>query len=165
MPEIIVRVGVLVLLSLLLFFLAWSGRQFVKLQSRRALAAPPDIRTGVIHHALADQSPDVRSVRILAFSSPDCKQCHQLQTPALRRVQEIHGANVSIIDIDASSTPELVHQYHVLTVPTTVILDSSGHAQAVNYGFANTQRLIEQVGAALQQPVSEALPQNVGGKV
>jgi len=68
-------------------------------------------------------------------------------------VQEIHGANVTIVEIDAPTTPDLVHQYHVLTVPTTVILDPSGRAQAVNYGFANTQRLLEQVDAALPSTV------------
>jgi hypothetical protein len=30
-------------------------------------------------------------------------------------------------------------------VPTTVVLDATGRARAVNYGFTNTQRLLEQV--------------------
>jgi thioredoxin-related protein len=168
MPEIIVRLEVLILLSLLLFLLVRSGQQFVELQRRRALTAPPldssmsmmesspiyrEGHSAFQNHAPTDQNPDVHSVRILAFSSPDCKQCHQLQTPALRRVQEIHGANVTIVEIDAPGRPDLVHQYHVLTVPTTVILDPSGHALAVNYGFANTQRLLEQVDTALSSIV------------
>jgi len=146
MSAIIVRIGILILLSLLLWLLIWSGRQFVELQRKRALAAPPPASLAPTN----DYSLDAQPVRILAFSSPDCKQCHQLQTPALRRVQAIHGANVTVVHIDAPTTPELVRQYHVLTVPTTVILDASGHAQAVNYGFANTQRLLEQVDAALE---------------
>jgi hypothetical protein len=39
----------------------------------------------------------------------------------------------------------------VLTVPTTVVLDATGHAHAVNYGFAPMQRLLEQVDAVLAQ--------------
>ncbi len=58
------------------------------------------------------------------------------------------------MEVDAPSSPELVQHYQVLTVPTTVVLDATGHAQAVNYGFANTQRLLEQIDAVLVQVVS-----------
>jgi hypothetical protein len=34
-------------------------------------------------------------------------------------------------------------------VPTTVVLDETGKAHAINYGFANLQRLLEQVDAIL----------------
>ena len=147
MPEIIVRMGVLILVSLLLCLLVWSGQQFVELQRRRALAAlPPD---GLAH--TTEGGTNASPVRLLAFSSADCKQCHQLQAPALRRVQAIHGADVTVVEVDAPSAPELVRQYHVLTVPTTVVLDAMGHAHAVNYGFANTQRLLEQVNAILKE--------------
>ena len=145
MPEIIVRMEVLILVSLLICLLGWSGRQFVELQRRRALAAPTLGGSAYTTDAGSNASP----VYILAFSSADCKQCHQLQAPALRRVQEIHGADVTVVEVDAPTAPELVRQYHVLTVPTTVVLDATGRAHAVNYGFANTQRLLEQVDAAL----------------
>ncbi len=156
MPEIIVRMGVLILVSLLLCLLVWSGRQFVELQRRRALAAPP--LDGLAH--ITDEGSKVSPVHILAFSSADCKQCHQLQAPTLRRVQEIHGVNVTVVEVDAPTAPELVRQYHVLTVPTTVVLDAMGQAHAVNYGFANTQRLLNQVDATLAQ-----MSQTVGTKV
>jgi Thioredoxin len=152
MPEIIVRMGVLILVSLLLCLLVWSGRQFVELQRRRALAALP--LDGFAH--TTDKGTNASPVRILAFSSADCRQCHQLQAPALRRVQEIHRADVTVEEVDAPTTPELVRRYHVLTVPTTVVLDAMGHAHAVNYGFANTQRLLEQVDAILKE-----MPQTV----
>ncbi len=41
MPEIVARLGVLILVSLLLWLLIWSGRHLVEIQRRRALAAPP----------------------------------------------------------------------------------------------------------------------------
>jgi thiol:disulfide interchange protein len=87
-------------------------------------------------------------VRILAFSSDDCVQCHRMQTPALRRVLDARP-DVVVEEIDAPRAPELTHRYSVLTVPTTVVLDAAGRARAVNYGFADTQRLLEQVDAAL----------------
>jgi hypothetical protein len=56
---------------------------------------------------------------------------------------------VVVEEIDAPSTPELTRRYSVLTVPTTVVLDAAGRARAVNYGFADTRRLLEQVDEAL----------------
>lgn len=155
MPEIVVRIGVLIFVSLLLWLSVWSGRRFIEKQRERALAAPSLLgRAGTGNDsANSDTSP----VRILAFSSVDCKQCHQLQAPALQHVQHIYGENVAVVEIDAPTSPELLQRYHVLTLPTTVVLNAAGRAHAVNYGFANTQRLLEQVDAVLSQvsqPVS-----------
>ena len=149
MPEIIARMGILILVSLLLWLLVWSGRRFVEVQRRRVLAAPA--LEAVANTEGEDSRSQASFVRILAFSSADCKQCHQLQAPVLRRVQEKYGVTVTVVEVDATTNPELVQQYHVLTVPTTVIIDASGHARAVNYGFANTQRLLAQVDAVLTQ--------------
>jgi hypothetical protein len=150
MPEIIIRTGLLILVSLVLSFLVWSGRRFVEIQRKRALAAPP-LDELVMGGDDDDAHPNAHLVQILAFSSADCKQCHQLQTPALQHVQEVSGDTVAVVEVDASASPELVQRYHVLTVPTTVVLDASGRAHAVNYGFANTQRLLEQVNTVLAQ--------------
>ena len=149
MPDIIARIGVLFLVSLLLWLSVWSGRRFIEIQRKRALAAPPLMeRAGTGNESIdSGTSP----VRILAFSSADCKQCHQLQAPALRRVQQIHGVNVAVVEVDAPTSPELLQRYHVLTLPSTVVLNASGRAHAVNYGFANTQRLLDQVDAVLSQ--------------
>src|SRR5439155_22351505 len=110
---------------------------------------------------LADSSPGILSeiiygevqsrplVRILAFISANCHQCHQLQAPALKRVLEARGTDVSVVDVDAPDEPELAQRYQVLTVPTTVVLDAKGRARAVNYGFANTVKLLEQVDEVL----------------
>ncbi len=154
MPEIIIRTGLLILVSLALSFLVWSGQRFVEIQRKRALAAPPLDELVRSRSRDDDARPNAHLVHILAFSSADCKQCHQLQTPALQHVREVSGDTVAVVEVDASASPELVQRYHVLTVPTTVVLDASGRAHAVNYGFANTQRLLEQVNTVLAQ-VSE----------
>jgi len=149
MPVFILRIGLLILVSALIWFLAWSGRRFVALQRRRALAA-----TAVVVSTTTDDldgHANASPVRILAFSSVDCHQCHLLQTPALQRVREARGANVTVVEVDAPNSPELTQRYRVLTVPTTVVLDASGRAHALNYGFANTQRLLEQVDEVLAQ--------------
>jgi len=56
-----------------------------------------------------------------------------------------------VVDVDATTERDLVQAYHVMTVPSTVILDAAGQAQAVNYGFAHTQRLLTQIDQVLAQ--------------
>lgn len=152
MPDILIRIGVLLLVSLLVYLAVWSGRRYVESQRRKVLAASPTLPLETIDTITDDGiSSATAPVRILAFSSEDCKQCHQLQAPALQRVRQQHGDTVTVVDIDAVASPELAQQYHILTVPSTVILDATGQAHAVNYGFANTQRLLQQVDAVLVQ--------------
>src|SRR5581483_4999140 len=117
----------------------------VETRRRRVLSAAP-----VFSPELEADNAAAR-VRILAFSSADCHQCHQLQQPALQRLLAKRGEVVTVEQIDAPSEPELTRRYQVLTVPTTVVLDRTGKATAVNYGFANVQRLLEQVDAALDK--------------
>lgn len=148
MPEILVRLGVLILLSLVLYLMVRAGWRFIEVRRQRVLAAEP------LHPVLAGDSASRASspfrVRILAFSSADCPQCHRLQAPALQRVLEARGPAVALMEVDAPNSPELTQHYQVLTVPTTVVLDATGRARAVNYGFTNTQRLLEQVDEVLR---------------
>jgi hypothetical protein len=147
MPDMVMRLGVLILVVVLLWTLTWSGRRFVEMRRRQALAAAPlDIMTTGGSPAM---DSDKTRVRILAFQSEDCRQCHTLQAPALKRLLETCGDTVVVMEIDAPDAPELTQRYHVLTLPTTVVLDASGNARAVNYGFAPTQRLLEQVNSIL----------------
>jgi thioredoxin-like negative regulator of GroEL len=150
MPVFIVRIGVLVLVSILLWLIVLSGRRFVEAQRRRALAAAPMTSDNDV-----DANASLSLVRILAFSSADCHQCHELQIPALRRVLEARGTKVSVAEVDAPNSTDLTQRYRVLTVPSTVVMDAQGRAHAVNYGFANTQRLLKQVDEVLARvPVS-----------
>jgi hypothetical protein len=151
MPVFMVRIGVLVLISILLWLTVWSGCRFVQAQRRRALNATPIVSSSND----GDANPGLALVHILAFSSDDCRQCHELQIPALQRVLDARGSKVSVAEVDAPNSPELTQRYRVLTLPSTVIMDAAGRARAVNYGFANTQRLLEQVDEILAQvPVS-----------
>ena len=146
MPDIVVRLGVLALVSVLLCLFTWSGQRFVEARRRQALAAAAP---GIFSEISDGEVQSRPLVRILAFSSANCHQCHQLQAPALKRVLEARGTDVSVVDVDAPDEPELAQRYQVLTVPTTVVLDAKGRAHAVNYGFANTVKLLEQVDEVL----------------
>ena len=147
MSVFLVRAGVLIFVSILLLLVVWSGRRFVEMQRRRALAAVPITSGG----GDVDVNASLSQVRILAFSSDDCRQCHEMQIPALQRVLDARGSKVSVAEVDAPNSPDLTQRYRILTLPSTVIMDASGRAHAVNYGFANTQRLLDQVDEVLAQ--------------
>jgi thioredoxin-like negative regulator of GroEL len=88
-------------------------------------------------------------VRILAFSSDACRQCHTLQAPALRRLAAARPDEVAIRELDAPSHSALAERFRILTLPSTVLLDVAGRPLAINYGFANTEKLLAQVDSAL----------------
>ncbi|HEY7350812.1 MAG TPA: thioredoxin family protein [Ktedonobacterales bacterium] len=147
MLDSLLRVGVLALVSLALWLIIWSGRRFVESRRRAVLSGAPGDLPSVPGREDASSAP----VQILNFSSPDCSQCFRLQEPALRRLLEARQDAVTVLHVDAPSTPELTRRYQVLTVPTTVVLDATGQARAVNFGFASTERLLEQVDAVLAE--------------
>ena len=146
MSVFLVRVGLLVFISILLLLVVWSGRRFVEAQRRRVLVAVPLSFGGNVH-----ANTSLSQVRILAFSSADCRQCHEMQIPALQRVLDARGSKVSVAEVDAPNSPDLTQRYRILTLPSTVIMDAAGRAHAVNYGFANTQRLLDQVDEVLAE--------------
>jgi thiol-disulfide isomerase/thioredoxin len=146
MSQLLIRAGILILVGLVTYLIVRSGRRFVEMQRQHALAALPP---GVFSNAgSAEIFSNPATVRILVFSSADCAQCHQLQAPALERVMQAYGDKVTLLEVDAPNEPELTERYRILTVPSTVVLDAAGHAHAVNYGFANTQKLLAQVDEA-----------------
>ncbi|HEY4385057.1 MAG TPA: thioredoxin family protein [Ktedonobacteraceae bacterium] len=132
-----IRLGLLLGIIVLLWLVVRVARFFVERQRRAVLALPA---TG----------EEQESIRILSFSTPDCRQCQTLQSPALERLKSAYGAMVNVVKIDAVEEPALAQQYRVMTVPSTVVLDMHGQVQAVNYGFAPTQRIAEQIDALLK---------------
>jgi hypothetical protein len=142
MADFLLRVGILATVAVVAGILVWVGRGYVAARRERALAAsgplPPEL--------IPTSGPQGGGkVRILAFTSEDCRQCHTMQAPALRRVREARPDVVAFVEIDALSHPDLSARYGVLTLPATVVLDAAGQARAVNYGFANTEKLLGQV--------------------
>jgi uncharacterized SAM-binding protein YcdF (DUF218 family) len=140
MQYLLARLGILALVALLVWLAVWAVRRFIDSERRRALAAP-------VLPAAAKAS--WAKVQILAFSSETCRPCHTLQRPALEAITAQHGDAVAVSWIDAPTSPELTERFHVLTVPTTVVLDGQNQVQAINYGFAPTSRLLEQINAIL----------------
>lgn len=140
MTDIIMRLALLLGVIVLLWLAVWVVRRFVERQRQEVLALPATNEGLIAERA---------NIRILAFSTPDCHQCHTMQSPALERLVTTYGEKIHVETVDAVQEPVLAQQYRVMTVPSTVVLDTRGQVQAVNYGFAPTKRLAEQIDALL----------------
>ncbi|GCE18719.1 thioredoxin family protein [Dictyobacter kobayashii] len=159
MSDLVLRLAALVLIVVFVVVFVLAARRFV-VEYRRHAHVPttvevfeplPSIDVSASEDVVESTShtPVAARVRILAFGSEDDRQCRILQAPVLRRVVEAKGNVVSVMNVDVASSPELAERYHVLTVPTTVLLDANGKTYAVNYGFTNAQSLIKQVDEIL----------------
>ena len=47
--------------------------------------------------------------------------------------------------IDAELEPEKARQYQVMTLPTTIMVDTSGAIKHINYGLTSTRNLARQL--------------------
>jgi hypothetical protein len=93
---------------------------------------------------------------ILYFTGETCAVCHVAQRPALQRLRDVIE-DVAIRQIDVALDPGSARTYRVMTLPTTVVLDATGRATAVNAGFANESILRDQVLAARATSAQPAL--------
>jgi thiol-disulfide isomerase/thioredoxin len=84
---------------------------------------------------------------VVSFSSPTCAECRSLQAPALTRLGAQLGERVAIVRLSAPEHPELIDQVGILTVPATVVLDRQGVVRHLNLGFADSERLEQQIRA------------------
>ncbi len=153
------RLVALAAVALALWAIVWVARRVIEARRQWALNTAPTAHDAAMLHALGAVAGDGTAsaqasgagVSILAFSSEDCRPCHTLQRPALERLLATRPTALTVAYIDAPSSPELTRRYQVLTVPTTVVLDATGKPRAINYGFANAEKLLAQVDAALSR--------------
>ena len=87
-------------------------------------------------------------VTLLNFSSPQCGTCHRVQKPLVEKVSAQFPDQVAVVEVDALAQADLARAYHVLTVPSTVIL-TGNRVQDVNYGLASAETLDRQLRAAI----------------
>lgn len=142
-PEL-ARAGIVLALALAIGTVVGVARWLIERRRKRVLAAAP-----ALDLPSSSTTEDAAAVRILVFSSDDCAQCHRLQAPAVQKVLAARGPAVAIIEVDAPSSPEMTERYQILTLPSTAILDASGKTHAINYGFANSTKLLRQIDDVL----------------
>jgi hypothetical protein len=93
---------------------------------------------------------------ILYFTGENCTVCHVAQRPALRRLHLL-VSDLAIREIDVAQDPATARRYRVMTLPTTVVLDTSGRTVSVNVGYASQSVLRDQVEAARASAMEGAL--------
>ena len=84
---------------------------------------------------------------VLYFTTATCAQCRFQQTPALAAVQQ-QRHTVQVLKLDAVEHQRLADTYHIMTVPTTVVLDGQRRPVAINHGLASADRLLSQLDRA-----------------
>jgi thiol-disulfide isomerase/thioredoxin len=102
--------------------------------------------------ASADTDPILRGLvpgkpAIVYFTTPTCIPCKTRQAPALDRLQA-ELTDLQVVRIDATENTEAANRWGVLSVPTTFIIDRSGHPRDVNHGVADANKLRQQLQAA-----------------
>jgi thioredoxin-like negative regulator of GroEL len=55
------------------------------------------------------------------------------------------GRWFQVIEVDASSQPDVAQEWGVMSVPTTFVIDASGKPRYVNHGVTNAATLIKQL--------------------
>jgi hypothetical protein len=131
------RIGILIALALMIAAGWASIRLWSAWKLRRLRASAP----------LADLAPPGRPA-VIAFSTPSCAECRTRQAPALSRLADDLGDQVTVRSLSALEHPDLVQKIGILTVPATVVLDAAGTVRHLNLGYASDARLREQLASA-----------------
>ena len=84
---------------------------------------------------------------VLYFTTSTCAQCRNHQAPALARMQA-RWPDFQLVQLDAVDHRALADYYHVMTVPTTVVLNARRRPVAINHGLAGDERLMDQLNLA-----------------
>ncbi len=85
---------------------------------------------------------------ILYFTTPGCLPCKITQRPALESLMKITAGQVQLIEVDTIEQAELAQRWGVMSVPTTIVIDSRGKPRQVNHGVAGLEKLLVQLEQA-----------------
>ena len=105
MPDIVIRLAILLFVGAVTWLLITFGRRFVDARRQRVLSTQlPDTLSSVIN---TDDATGKAIVRILAFSTPDCQQCHQTKFELNRMAKhrfgpggEKYGEALQVLKVD-----------------------------------------------------------------
>ena len=82
---------------------------------------------------------------VLYFTMEGCVPCRMTQRPALKKLSDMAGDQIQIIQVDVVEEPQLAESWGVLSVPTTFIIDPLGRPRRVNHGVALAEKLLDQI--------------------
>jgi thioredoxin 1 len=81
---------------------------------------------------------------LLYFRSDSCGTC-PAQARYLDQLVDKENGRFAIQSIDVDIEPEKAKQYGVMTLPTTMILDTTGQVKEINYGLTPSHKLQKQL--------------------
>jgi thiol-disulfide isomerase/thioredoxin len=86
---------------------------------------------------------------LLYFWTSDCAQCkpQERQIERAQAVLEQSGRTLKVQKFNALEEHALAKLMNVLTVPTTVLVDSNGNVTAWNPGLTQARKIVEQYGS------------------
>jgi thiol-disulfide isomerase/thioredoxin len=82
---------------------------------------------------------------LVYFTTPTCAPCKTVQRPTIERMKNGLGKWFQVIEVDASTRPEIAQEWGVVSVPTTFVIDKQGQPVYVNHGLASAEKLIQQL--------------------
>ncbi len=86
---------------------------------------------------------------LLFFTADYCASCKYQQLPIINRLVENFGDSVAVLQYDVTEHPDLAGRYKVLTLPTTIVLDSRGRVADLNYGVTPQNKLETQLAKVI----------------
>lgn len=92
---------------------------------------------------------------LLYFSADYCAPCKLQQQPIVDSLAAKFGESLVIKRYDVTEHPDLAGRYKVLTLPTTLVLDSQGHVAHINYGVASQAKLEAQLSPHQAEKMSQ----------
>ena len=131
MPEILIR-------TLWATMIVGAGAGLYWLVNRVIIARARDKQLG-----LESVRPGVPA--ILYFTAPGCMPCKTVQRPALQQLQYHLDDALQVIEVDATTRPDLANYWGVLSVPTTFIIDAKGRPRRANHGVLRVDKLLRQI--------------------
>ncbi len=78
---------------------------------------------------------------LLYFRSDSCAVCPTQS----RYLAGVDNGRYHLHTINVDHQPDLAHQYGVMTLPTTILLDPTGQVRDINYGLTPPHKLNQQL--------------------
>lgn len=85
---------------------------------------------------------------VLYFWTDQCVQCKTSQKPALNKLKD-KNEKFNLISVNALNECELISEFNIRTVPSTVIFASDGRSRFINNGFVDENELKLQIEATM----------------
>lgn len=81
---------------------------------------------------------------LLYFRGESCAAC-PTQSRFVEQVAQQFSSRLQIKTIDAEQEPEVAAAYGIFSLPTTIVMDTSGAVKHINYGLTYPQKLAQQL--------------------